>query len=88
MFNSLQDKLGPAALFYEYYDPWDEKDHGVSMLADDLADIYFDMKGGLLALEAGAPAEDVLFEWRLGFQTHWGLHIVDALRAIHYRLLS
>jgi uncharacterized protein DUF5063 len=55
-------------------------------LADDLADIWLDLKRGLLALEGGAPASDVTWEWRFGFYTHWGRHATEALRAVHARL--
>jgi hypothetical protein len=50
-------------------------------LGDDLADIWRDLKQGLLALEAGAPPDDVTWEWRFGFYTHWGPHASEALRA-------
>jgi hypothetical protein len=55
-------------------------------LADDLADIWADLKQGLLALDAGAPPEDVTWEWRLLFYAHWGRHATVALRALHARL--
>jgi Domain of unknown function (DUF5063) len=55
-------------------------------LADDLTDIWRDLKQGLIALEAGAPSEDVTWEWRFGFYTHWGRHATEALRALHSHL--
>lgn len=55
-------------------------------LGDDLADIWRDLKQGLLALEAGAPTADVVWEWRFGFYAHWGRHATEALRALHARL--
>ena len=57
-------------------------------VADDLADIWRDLKGGLLALDAGAPLEDVTWDWRFGFYTHWGRHATEALRALHPRLMD
>jgi hypothetical protein len=33
-----------------------------------------------------ARAEDIIWEWRLGFSSHWGKHAIDALRTIHFRL--
>jgi hypothetical protein len=55
-------------------------------LADDLADIWRDLKHGLLALACGAPPADVTWEWRFGFSTHWSRHATEALRAVHARL--
>lgn len=52
-------------------------------LADDLVDIWRDLKRGLLALEGGVPPSDVTWEWRFGFYTHWGRHATEALRAVH-----
>jgi len=65
----------------------DDAQEGVMLpVSDDLADIWRDLKQGLLALEAGALADDVLWEWRFGFYTHWGRHATEALRALHARL--
>jgi hypothetical protein len=55
-------------------------------LGDDLADIWRALKRGLLALADGAPPDDVAWEWRFGFYTHWGRHATEALRALHARL--
>jgi hypothetical protein len=55
-------------------------------LGDDLVDICRDLKRGLLALDAGALGEDVTWEWRFGFYTHWGRHATEALRVLHARL--
>ncbi len=57
----------------------------VGDLADDFCDIYRDIAPALLAWEAGAERmDDILFEWRgTSFQTHWGLHALQALRALH-----
>jgi hypothetical protein len=52
-------------------------------LADDLADIWRDLRGGLDALEGGATWQDVSWEWRFGLEKHWGKHAVEALRALH-----
>jgi hypothetical protein len=50
-------------------------------LADDLADIWRDLAGGLALSEARATA-DAVWEWRFSFRRHWGAHAVEALRAI------
>lgn len=57
-------------------------------LADALADIWRELRNGLDALESGSPVDDVLWDWRFGLRTHWGLHAVEALRALHQRVLA
>ena len=54
-------------------------------LADDLADIWRDLVRGLRALNQDRPKYEgaVWWEWRFGFETHWGVHAVDALYALH-----
>lgn len=60
-----------------------EADVALVPLADDLADIWRDLRSALDWLDSGADPADVLWEWRFGFETHWGLHAVQALRALH-----
>ena len=55
-------------------------------LADDLADIYRNVKEGLDALSAGRSEADVVWEWRFSFWSHWGEHAANALRIVHARL--
>ncbi len=54
----------------------------VGDLADDLADIWRDLRVGLWAYRAGkvVAAES---EWRSSFNIHWGRHAADALLALH-----
>ena len=87
-FTAIQRTLG------EWADYWttlathgDEASEPVFLpMGDDLADIWRDLKRGLIGLEHGAPADDVTWEWRFGFHTHWGRHATEALRAVHARL--
>jgi hypothetical protein len=50
-------------------------------LADDLADIYLDVREGLEHANAGRASE-ALWEWRFGYFSHWGRHLVHAQNAI------
>lgn len=52
-------------------------------VADDLADIWRDLRGGLQLLAVGASMADVVWEWRFTFESHWGAHAIEALRALH-----
>jgi hypothetical protein len=46
--------------------------------------IYHDLKEGFRLMEAGRPEAEAVFEWRLLFWSHWGYHLAEALRVIHY----
>ena len=54
-------------------------------LADDLADIYRDIKSGLFLHEAGHTVE-AIWDWKQTYMTHWGRHITSAIHAIYCRL--
>lgn len=47
-------------------------------LADDLADIWRDLKRGLSLFDSG-HIEAAIFEWRDNFNIHWGRHAASAL---------
>jgi hypothetical protein len=51
-------------------------------IADDLMDIYIDLKEGILLYESGKPVAAV-FQWRTAFGFHWGRHATSALRVLH-----
>lgn len=51
-------------------------------LADDLTDIYCELKHGLRAFQAN-PGQ-VLEAWFLGYDCHWGQHLADAQRHLAY----
>jgi hypothetical protein len=51
-------------------------------LADDLADIWRDLKEGLILWEAG-HMNAAVFEWRENFTIHWGRHAASALYTLH-----
>lgn len=50
-------------------------------LADDLADIWRDLKRGLALYESG-DVEAAAWEWRFRFSAHWGHHACGALYAL------
>ncbi len=57
----------------------------VSMFADDLSDIYADLRVGLdlVAHAGGAIPDDAVWHWSFAFRRHWGRHALNALSAIH-----
>ena len=54
-------------------------------LADDLAGIYCDLRPGLDAWGASdaATRTAIVWDWRITYESHWGHHVIDAMRAIH-----
>ncbi|MBE2316684.1 DUF5063 domain-containing protein [Solirubrobacter sp. CPCC 204708] len=87
-FAAVQATLDDWARYWTTVDPMGPSgtDAVLLPLGDDLADIWRDLKRGLLALHGGACPDDVAWEWRFSFYTHWGRHATEALRAIHARL--
>lgn len=85
-FRSLDDALGDAASYWTVFDATAESEPECFLvpLADDLADIWRDLKAPLPALEADRGGEDAVWEWRVSFRSHWGRHAVEALRALHH----
>jgi len=91
IFDHLRNILGKDAAYVAFFNPAtadptkDEPTTGD--LADDLADIYRDLKPGLVAWELSTDnyLEDILFQWtHYGHIHHWGRHAVDAMRALHW----
>ena len=84
LYKFLQDKLGSEEQYWEVFDPTEKEEAIPHSLADDIADIYCDLKRGFAVLEARGPLVNAVWEWQFGFWSHWGQHAVSALRAIHH----
>lgn len=50
-------------------------------LADDLTDMYFDLKGGLEIIEQ--DPQQAMHTWQCSFYWHWGRHLLDAEHWLH-----
>jgi hypothetical protein len=83
-WSQFYEKFGrlPVTSYFDVFNPLQEEEAVTNSLADDLADIYRDLKAALSLFEDNHPI-DAAWEWRFGFQTHWGQHLVGAQRAIH-----
>ncbi|GAC1542968.1 MAG: hypothetical protein NVS2B7_16440 [Herpetosiphon sp.] len=89
-FQHLGSILGDKRFYSSYVDvtrlPGVPELPAVGDLADDLADIYGDIKPGLRAWDENDDnfLADIIFDWKEPlFARHWGCHSVDALRALH-----
>jgi hypothetical protein len=89
MLKALQLRL-PVDIYWDTFDPLkDPSDNTVaSSLADDLTDIWRDLKNGLIELNTHGKTEQpmVWWEWRFSFYCHWGAHSTGALRAMYHIL--
>jgi Domain of unknown function (DUF5063) len=85
LYQTLQEKLGNWDRYWQVFDPTKETEAITGSLADDIADIYRDLKNGLVPFDSGSASLDgTIWGWRLLFYSHWGAHAMDALRTIHF----
>lgn len=84
LFGSLSDLIGDWNLYREVFDPYEPvtEPEVAGSLADDIVDVYRDIRAGLLKWRRGESGE-ALWEWRFNFESHWGQHVTGALRALH-----
>ena len=86
LFSQLRSWLGERDRYWlEFDQPADatsDDEHRTGSLADDLTDIYFELKRGLNLLDAAGP-DEVAHLWEVGFKRHWGQHLVDAERHLY-----
>jgi hypothetical protein len=87
LYKSLKERFGEWDLYRQVFDPTRDSEAIRGSLADDIADIYRDLKEGLVLKETcRSGPEDLIWQWRLSFYSHWGKHAIDALLAIHFQL--
>jgi hypothetical protein len=79
----LAEFLGQRRFYREIFDPYSDVNESevTGDIIDDLCDIHRDLVAGLLQWRQGNTGQ-ALWEWRFGFETHWGEHLTSALRAI------
>jgi hypothetical protein len=82
LYKSLKENLRDWDVYRQVFDPTKDSEAISGSLADDIADIYDDLKKALLC----SRSEDMIWEWRLLFQSHWGKHAIDALLVAHFWL--
>jgi hypothetical protein len=83
LFSRLRRSLGDLDGYWMEFDVTPDGQEMSGSLADDLTDIYWELKIGLRRLERGQDAHPTLQGWRLGFCKHWGQHVVDAERHLY-----
>jgi len=78
LYSHLRRLLGERDGYWLEFDRLDGSDLMTGSLADDLTDIYCELKHGLRVV--GEHPERALKGWRDGFECHWGQHLFDAQR--------
>jgi len=87
LYNLLKEKLGDWDHYMQVFDPTADKAADLGSLADDLADVYRDLRDGLgLSQNSTVPAKVLIWDWRLDYYSHWAHHAMNALQTIHFRL--
>lgn len=83
LFSRLHRLLGDLDAYWMEYDVTPDRQEMSGSLADDLTDIYCELKNGLTRLERNQDTRHTLGRWRAGFCKHWGQHVVDAERHLY-----
>ncbi len=86
MFDRLREYLGRHDQYWLIFDPVkkDVADPNLCNLSDDLADIWRDLKNGLLHWDGGPGSSEIVWQWRFHFHGHWSDHMAAALRTINW----
>jgi hypothetical protein len=85
LFSHLREILGERDGYWMEFDSREDIQCRSGSLADDLTDIYCELKHGLRLLDGGGeegPAR-VQEGWLRGYRAHWGQHLVDAERHLY-----
>jgi hypothetical protein len=83
LFSRLHRLLGDLDGYWMEFDVTPDRQEMSGSLADDLTDIYCELKNGLVRYERWHDVQRTLGRWRSGFCKHWGQHVVDAERHLY-----
>lgn len=84
LYSRIRTVLGERDGYWMEYDMVGDRGGMSGSLADDLTDIYCELKMGLEMLDRN-PGEHgrALGNWESGYRLHWGQHLVDAERHLY-----
>lgn len=83
LFSRLRRLLGDLDGYWMEFDVAPDRQEMSGSLADDLTDIYWELRQGLQRLEGARDSAPTLGRWRSGFCKQWGQHVVDAERHLY-----
>lgn len=76
----LREKLGNLDEYWDVFDPTQKEEAILCSLSQDIAEIYMDLQDALKLQTSGASLEDMYFDWRFDFRSHWSRHATSALK--------
>ena len=82
VYSHLRRVLGERDSYWLEFDAAPEEMHMSGSLADDLTDIYFDLRYGLELMDDIWPRRAAQ-AWQSTYRLHWGQHLVDAERHLY-----
>lgn len=83
LYSRLHRLLGAQDAYWMEFDVAEDAQSMSGSLADDLTDIYFELKSGLRELDGHSDPRRTLAGWHYGFRMNWGRHVVDAERHLY-----
>ena len=83
LYSRLHDWLGERDAYWMEFDVARDGQEKSGSLADDLTDIYWELKSGLTHLQRGIDVAPTLRNWSAGYRLNWGQHLVDAERHLY-----
>ena len=78
LYTHLVELLGDRDSYWLEFDSVQDPHAMTGSLADDLTDIYCELRHGLRTVDE--DTEHSFQAWREGFARHWGHHLIDAAR--------
>lgn len=78
----LRKQLGSLDEYWDVFDPTQREEPIRCSISMDLADIHRDLRDALRIHESAAEADDVYWQWRFDFQSHWSRHAANALKVV------
>jgi Domain of unknown function (DUF5063) len=76
----LREQLGKLDEYWDVFDPTQKEGAIQCSLSQHIAEIYMDLQDALKLQTSGASLDDIYFDWRLAFRTHWARHATSALK--------
>ena len=76
----LREQLGNLDECWDVFDPTQKEEPVLCSLSRDIAEIYMDLQDALKLQTSGASLDDIYFDWRFAFRSHWAWHAASALK--------